>query len=143
MSIKAAFDRLGTWSVSGVTTNYGLDDVVGAIPQAQLPALGVFPGAVYAKGMQPFNINQSKAQTTVAVDHYLLSSGIALKQPSTRFYDLLALMDNYAAKVLADWTLNGNLLEPLTIPSIYVGAIQLGGVVYYGVIYHHQWVLQL
>lgn len=144
MSIKAAFDRLNTWSVTGVTTNYGLDDLPGVVAEVQLPALVVLPAArEEATNIKPLNLSASKAQTVLEVDHILLVCGIAQNRPQERFYNSLALVDNYLAKVVTDWTLNDQLLEPLQITGVRWTPSAIGQGIYYSVVFRHKWVFSL
>lgn len=146
MTLKGAIDRLGTWAVTGITTNYGLDDVPGgAIPTDALPALLVDPGFSESGGgrFRPFDLAASYGKAVIDLDHLLLYTGVGLGRPQVRFYSVVALVDNYLSKVVDEWTLNDNLLEPLAIVEVSFGAIVWGGVVYYGVRFRHQWILKL
>jgi hypothetical protein len=142
MTLKAAVDRLGTWVVTGVVTNYGNDDYPGIIPHTELPALLVL-GAEEGEGAKAFNVSMTQARVAVAMSHYLLVKGAGIGRPQARMYDSLALVDNYYAKVVTDWLLNGTLLEPLRITDTTFGLIQIGNGTYYGVTFRHEWVLAL
>lgn len=143
MTLKAAVDQLGTWAVTGVTTNIGLDDFAGAIPEASLPALLVrlsqWPPS---GGGKPFDLGLSTAAVTVQVEHLLILQGAAMARPQDA-YNLLALIDNYITKVKADWRLNSTLLEPLKIISVQCGLIVVAGAAYYGATFRHEWLLAL
>lgn len=141
MSLKAAVDRINTWTITGVTTNYGLDDLKVSPGEAALPAVWLAPAGDARPGVQPFDINASNAEVVVFFDHVLLIKGAAMANPSASFYDGLALVDNYLAKVKTDWTLNSNLAEPLKIVSAPFRPYSIGQVTYWAVVFRHRWVL--
>jgi hypothetical protein len=141
MTLVAAVDRVGTWTITG-WKNIGMDDIAGAVPQADLPAMVLLPGILPDKASQPFDIGLSSASVVVAMDHLILSTGIALQRPQARLYTLMGLVDLYIAKVKTDWLLNGTLLEPMQF-TISFAPINLGGAIYEGFTAHHRWVLAL
>lgn len=141
MSLAAAVDRINTWTVTGITTNYGLDDLPGIIPEGALPALVLMGGE--GGGGKPFDLGLSKADLTVSMLHVLVYKGAGQGNPKTAFYGTIALIDNYVAKIKTDWTLNGNLLEPLQIMGTTFKPVVLGSVAYWAVVFEHRWRLSI
>lgn len=141
MSFKGAVDRIGTWTVTGVTTNYGLDDLPGVLPENALPALVL--AAPRGGANKPFDLGLTKAVLTVFIDHVLVLRGAGAGKPQSSYYGGAAIIDNYVAKVLTDWTLNENLLEPLQIVSASFEPVIFGSVAYYGCVLRHKWVLTI
>lgn len=142
MSFQGAVDRIGTWAVTGVTTNYGLDDFPGMLPESALPAL-VLAGGPKAGGGKPFDLGLAKAKATIFIDHTLAYRGVGLGTPQSNFYGCVPLVDNYIAKVKTDWTLNSNLLEPLEIVATAFEPVVFGNITYWGVVFRHKWVLTI
>lgn len=141
MTLKAAFDQIGIWTVTGVTV-YGLDDFNGlAVPQGNLPALLPRVSGTGGETARPLGIAANDGKLVVHVDHHLLICGLGLSTPS--LYSTLTYIDNYFAKVKTDWLLNGNLAEPLAVADTYEGPIEIGNVLYYGLTFRHRWVLTI
>lgn len=143
MTFKQAVDRLGTWAVTGVTTNYGNDDVPGMIAPAELPALLLLGAQGGSKGLAPFDLEATTAGFTVFVNHLLLIRGAGMGRPQESFYDGVTLVDNYITKVKTDWTLNGYLAEPLQIGGARWQPFTLGTTTYWAIVFPHRWVLAL
>jgi len=141
VSVKLAFDRLGTWTVAGVKTPYPLNTQPNQVPYTSLPALVITPPTGGADA--PFDLGLSKSACVLMVDHTLLVSGISGSYFGARVYATLDLIDAYFAKVKTDWTLNGQLLEPLQISGVRFATINYGGSAYNAVIFPHKWVLTL
>lgn len=142
MTLKAAVDRLGTWTVTGVKTPYALNNQPNAVNYTSLPALVILlPDEGSGK---PFDLGLSQAAAGFELSHVLLlASGVSGSYYGARLYAALDLIDNYFIKVKTDWTLNGNLLEPLVIDRVEFKTLKLGGNLYNGVEFHHRWVLNL
>ncbi len=142
MTLKAAVDRLSAWVVTGVT-NLGPDDLVGAVPEVDLPALVVLLSGTGGEALRPLGISAEMGRVVVHVDHVLLTSGLGMSLTRERYYEALTHIDNYLAAVVQDLDLNGNLMEALTIADTSVGAIEFFGVLYYGITFRHRWVLKV
>jgi hypothetical protein len=142
MSLKAAFDRLGQLSVSGVT-NVGLDDLAGMVNYPDLPALVVLPAATGGEGLQVSAFDDGAADLVVHVDHALLVTGLGQGLVNVRFYQGLALIDLYLTALKADIRLNDTLVRPIRIVGISFGPQTLGGVAYYAVTFRHRWELDV
>lgn len=138
MSLKAAVDRLGVLSVTGVK-NFGLDDMPGFIHQADLPALVIILGASGGAGVQSLNIGHSKVETTVGLTHRLLVDMPVADVPQNLVYQSLAHVDNYFAAIKGDLLLNDNLIHPLSVMSVSFGEKTFGNMVYYGIDFYHVW----
>lgn len=141
MSLAAAATQINTWTVTGITTNYGLDDLPGVLPEAALPAL-VLGGGKGGSG-KPFDLGLSKAACVIRMEHTMVLRGAGVGRPQSAFNGLLALIDNYIVKVKTDWTLNSNLLEPLEITDASFETVVYGSVAYFAVVFKHKWVLTL
>jgi len=142
MTLKQAVDRINTWAVTGVNRNFGLDDVPGVIPEADLPAL-VFDWGKGLGGSDAFDLAITKAQVVVELDHLLLVCGAGMDRAQERLYRAVTLFDNYHTKLLTDWTLNNYLAEPLKIMQTSFGVMPVYNVLYYGIRFRHRWVLVL
>jgi len=140
MGLKAAIDRVSTWTVVGVTNLGYYQDVIAS---GDLPALVVRLAGTGGEALRPLNIQADQGRVTVHVVHYLITTGLGLGLVEERFYGALAHVDNYLSVVVNDLMLGGALLEPLAIADIYEGAIDLGNVIYYGVTFRHRWVLKV
>lgn len=142
MTLKQAVDFLGTLAVTGVTTNYGLDDVPGAIPPPKLPAL-VFDFSQPSGVIVPFDAALSTGRINFVFDHHLLVVGAAMKSNTGRAYAAIELIDNYLTTLKANWTMDGYLAEPLAIRQIAIGIRPFFGTLYHAVTFTHHWVLVL
>ncbi len=142
MTLKACFDRLDTWTPTGITS-LGLDDWPGIVAECDLPV--VFPKLAGTGGesLRPLGIAAALGRLVVHVDHVLLVQGIGAGLVQQRFYNALTHIDNYLAAVVDDLTLGGNLLEPLAIADTYDGPYDIGNVIYYAVTFRHRWVIKL
>lgn len=142
MSLQGAFDQIATWTISGVTV-LGLDDLDAPPAEADLPVLVLELGGTGGEAMKPLGVVASDGEVVVHVHHKLIVAGIGLGTHSERFYGALAYMDDYFAAVADDWTLDDNLLKPLTIADTTAGAIEVMGMLYYGILFRHRWVLKV
>lgn len=142
MSLKDACDRLGVWTVSGVTV-VGFDELNAPPGEADLPMLVPELTGTGGDVLRPLGISTDAGQVVFHVFHKLIIAGIGLGSHSERFYGALTHIDNYLGAVVADLTLNGNLLEPLTIADSVVGLVDVMGVLYYGVEFRQRWVLKV
>lgn len=142
MTLKAAIDRLSAWVVMGVN-NFGPDDLTGPVAEVDLPALVLMLSGTGGETLKPLGISADAGKVVVHVDHVLLTSGLGMGLTRERYYDALPHIDNYLAAVVEDLTLNGQLMEALTIADTVVGAVEFLGVLYYGVTFRHRWVLKV
>lgn len=141
MSLLGAVDRINTWAVTGVTTNYGLDDLPGVLSEVVLPSLVLAGGD--GGGGKPFDLGLTSANVVVFMTHTLVLRGAGVGRPQNAFYGLVTLIDNYVAKVKTDWMLNANLSEPLQIVETTFKPVVYGSVTYFAVVFKHRWTLTL
>ncbi len=142
MSLDAAFTQIGSWTVAGVTV-IGLDELNMPPGEADLPLLVPELSGTGGETMQALGITAEAGEVVVHVDHNLLIKGIGLGMHSERFSDALPFIDLYFAAVADDWDLNGNLMKALTIADTRPGTINFMGVLYYGIVFRHRWVLKV
>jgi len=140
MSLKTAVDNIGAWAVTGVTTNYGMQ-APASLTDTKLPALVVELAGGRQPGLAtvPLDVNLAGGRAQVVLNHLLVYRSASLDRPETMTYGTLALVDNYLAKVKADWTLSAALLEPLAILDIQL----VGYSRFVAVKFIHKWVLKV
>jgi len=140
MTLKACFDRLAAWTVTGVTV-LGLDDFNGVLPTSELPCLLPWLGGTGGEAVRPLGIEADEGRVVVHVEHLLIECGMG---QAYRFYAALTDIDYYLAAVVDDLYLNANLLEPLRIADMWAGPIDLGAnVLYWGITFRHRWVIEV
>lgn len=142
MGLKAAFDQLATWSVTGVT-NLGVDDFWGVVPEYSLPALVARLGGTGGEALGSLGISADAGRVVVHVEHLLLVCGLGVGLQEELFYGALTHVDNYLAAVVDDLDLGGTLAEPLAIADVYAGRLSVFDSLYYGVMFRHRWVLKV
>ena len=146
MSLAGACTNVSGWVVTGITTNFGIDEIPRtAIPTAALPALYLapeWPGRGRG-GYTALDIGLNAGRAVFSPRHVLLYKAVGMGTGPEIFGGLIALIDNYLSIVADNWLLNDNLLEPLTITGVELGRQEAAGMSYYGAAFYHQWVLRL
>lgn len=138
MSLSSAMAALDAWTPTGVT-NLGF--AWNAPNDADLPALVVdlAGNAPFLEGLESANVKWDAGTMTVSVRHDLLIAGIAAANVSDLHDDALAHIDDYMSVAAGDLTLADSLIEPLRVIDVRVGAIEHGGVMFFGVRFVHLW----
>lgn len=139
MSLKLAFDRLKTWTITGVTCA-GLDQFTGVIPGDKLPLLMPRLGGTGGEALRPLGINADQGRATLHVNHDLFICGMG---QAYKFYDALSYVDLYLAEFVSDLDVGGNLLEAAAIADISEGPLVLANSTYYGIRFRLRWVLKI
>lgn len=142
MTLKAAFDQLAAWTVTGVTV-YGLDDWIGIPPESDLPVLLPRLGGTGGEVLRPLGIQGDQGRFVCHVDHLLIVNGLGIGANNETYYGALTHIDNYLAAVVDDLDLGGNLAEPLTIADTSIGPHEIGGCLFWGIVFRHRWVLRI
>ncbi len=144
MSLAAAVARLKTWTITGLVTNYGFLASI-APPYSKCPALvlELVDPFGFPQYFQAANVGATVGVMTLYLEHKLLIRGLNLGLPDAQGDDLTAWIDLYAAKVAADFTLNANLIEPLSLLVRASGKVACNGNDYLGVSFLHVWKLKV
>lgn len=146
MSVAGACTQIKTWTVTGVTTNYGIN-TPSRIESVACPALGLLLGD--EEGQKTSAVWDNLSLTSAAVKfalqplHKLFFAPIGYEEYTQRHAALPALIDNYITKFKSDLTLNDNLYEPIKVLGIEAGPELWGGALYYVVTFRHWWSLRI
>ena len=150
-SFRAALTQLSSMNVSGVRSNFDLDELPHSLHSAQLPALLVMPVELDADRL--FRERKDSLQTAAfsggtksvyfSVTHLLLAApaeaGLGLRSHLPRLVDLI---DSYTAALSADVTLGDQLLAPARV-GVEPGVFPYGEREFYGCAFRHTWLLEI
>lgn len=142
MTVKAAVDRLATWTPTGISV-WNFDEIMIPPPETDLPICFPRMGSVGGEGMRSLGVAQNAGQVVIRLVHVLVLRGLGMGEYGEAFYGDITHVDNYLAAVADDLNLNGNLLEALSIPDVVWGIQDLGGGLFWGVEFHHRWLIKV
>ena len=150
-TFRAALSQLAQLPVAGIQNNYDIEQLPNALRSAQLPALLTLPIELQRErlfqqrddSLQSAVFSGAAKTVSYRVTHLLLVAPVATGLGMRSHLPLLVeLIDNYAAAIAADITLDDSLSLPARI-SIEPGSFLYGERDYYGCAFRHTWQLAL
>ncbi len=142
MSLVAALIELATWNIVGVNRHYVYSAFDGVVMEAELPALLVRLVKRSGDSASAINVEFSSGAVLLRVDHVLLIRGAGTGIRADSQSEFVAHIDNYLIAVADDFRLNNKLARPLAIVGIEPGLVEHGGMVYEGIVFEHEWLLE-
>ncbi|MGJ3238809.1 MAG: hypothetical protein ACFE0Q_08905 [Anaerolineae bacterium] len=149
MAFQQALTHLATISVTGITRQYGINEIPETLHRAQLPALLVMPidtqsNALFQESGGAFEAVafSGGAQTVRYVLTHLLVIAPVTQGKGLREHlpTLISAIDHYIEALGADVTLGDHLVYPAQI-QIEPGIYSVGNRDYIGCAFRHRWIV--